>query len=931
MVSLSCFSAPIWQQKVVNYERNQYRAGFQNWDITQATDNGWIYVANSNGLLEFDGTNWTLHPVRNKIVRSVHITDDKIYIGGSSEFGYFMYDPSGRFVYKSLSENTQSRGGGEVWNILTKGNKIYFVSDRHVHITDRDNFETVTINVSFKIDCSAMFNDLLYMGTTEGIFFLSDNNAVALSEPSKVLTGEKIVGLNPYNGKLLVTTARSGLYIINNGDINKISSVADNFIADNQLFCTSVSDGKIALGSVQNGAFLFSLDHPFYYEMLDIDNGLKNNTALSSFFDRDGNLWLGLDKGISYINLHSPVRPMYSNISPIGTGYCSMIYNNELYLGTNQALYKYFNGECRLIKGSEGQIWSLNGIDGCLFSSGDYGILVISPQETYRINLTGVWETKPLKNNKNRLIAATYSGLSVLEKRDGRWDFSHNVNDFYDSVRGFMEDEEENTFWTAITDKVRKIKLDRNLAEIIEDKTYNLPVRENVFFRMIDNHLVVCAANGIYRYDRITDSFDHYEQLEQLLEGKKYYDYLYIDCKKNIWYVYEGRLKMLPYFEKGYTSKKYNWGLSDELIAGYENVSAVDSGNAAIVAVDNAFEIILLRAPYQEQKPFNVSVRSIKSIKNDSILQFGKNLQTVELPYSQNSVRIYFTAADFVRTSDILYSCRLKGLDYEWSPPSINTSKEYTNLSEGYYVFEVKAFIDGNEEAPQTATFNLIIRPPWYRTLVAYISYLLILILTVFILYRKIISRQKKIIHRKEEELAAQSKSHEEETKIKDREIYRLQNENLQNELKYKSQELNGYILNMIRKNEMLEEVKKNAVGISKAIDEERDTGILRQKVVRLISRISSNIEHDNDFEVFKSNFDLIHKDFFKLLDEKFPGLTRNEKILCAYLKMNLSTKEIAPLQNISSRGVEVNRYRLRKKMNLDRDVNLSKYLNELK
>jgi DNA-binding CsgD family transcriptional regulator len=66
------------------------------------------------------------------------------------------------------------------------------------------------------------------------------------------------------------------------------------------------------------------------------------------------------------------------------------------------------------------------------------------------------------------------------------------------------------------------------------------------------------------------------------------------------------------------------------------------------------------------------------------------------------------------------------------------------------------------------------------------------------------------------------------------------------------------------------------------------------------------------------------------LLDEKFPGLTRNEKILCAYLKMNLSTKEIAPLQNISSRGVEVNRYRLRKKMNLGRDVNLSKYLNEL-
>jgi DNA-binding CsgD family transcriptional regulator len=225
---------------------------------------------------------------------------------------------------------------------------------------------------------------------------------------------------------------------------------------------------------------------------------------------------------------------------------------------------------------------------------------------------------------------------------------------------------------------------------------------------------------------------------------------------------------------------------------------------------------------------------------------------------------------------------------------------------------------------------NLIISPPWYRAFVAYSLYLLIITLIIYVLYKRTISRQKKIIHRKEEELAAQSKNHEEVTKIKDHEIYRLQNENLQNELKYKTQELNGYILNIIRKNEMLEEVKKNAIGISKAINEERDTGILRQKVIRLISLISRNIEHDIDFEVFKSNFDFIHKDFFKLLDEKFPGLTRNEKILCVYLKMNLSTKEIAPLQNISFRGVEVNRYRLRKKMNLDRDVNLSKFLNEL-
>ena len=149
--------------------------------------------------------------------------------------------------------------------------------------------------------------------------------------------------------------------------------------------------------------------------------------------------------------------------------------------------------------------------------------------------------------------------------------------------------------------------------------------------------------------------------------------------------------------------------------------------------------------------------------------------------------------------------------------------------------------------------------------------------------------------------------------------------------LHYKTQELSGYILNIVRKNEMLEDVRKNVMSISKSLDENKQPTIIKQKVVRLITQINNNIDHDKDFEIFQSNFNLIHKDFFHLLDNKYPNLTRNDKILCAYLKMNLTSKEIAPLLNISIRGVEVSRYRLRKKMNLDKDLNLSDFLHYLK
>jgi len=148
--------------------------------------------------------------------------------------------------------------------------------------------------------------------------------------------------------------------------------------------------------------------------------------------------------------------------------------------------------------------------------------------------------------------------------------------------------------------------------------------------------------------------------------------------------------------------------------------------------------------------------------------------------------------------------------------------------------------------------------------------------------------------------------------------------------LDFKSQELSGYILNLIRKNEMLENVKKDVLNISKDIDEGTQSSTIKQKLVRLTSLINNNIEHDDDFEIFKSNFDIIHKGFFKSLEEKFPKLTRNEKIVCAYIKMNLSSKEIAALQNISPRAVEINRYRLRKKLNLTREKNLTEFIHSI-
>ena len=921
-----------WQRKIINYERGEYKGGVQNWMVAQS-QNDWMYFANSDGLLEFDGVNWALYPVRNSIVRSVKIIGDKIYIGGSTEFGYFESNKIGLLIYTSLSEKTKG-WGGEVWNIVDSDEKIYFISDHNVHVYNKQNNNIQTIEFPEKIDCSGLFNNKLYLGTIDGIYYLSEKNKFELLPQSRSLKGYKFTNMCSYKDQLLISTSTKGLFFLNNsGKINPMQSIADDFIKNNIIFSVAVVGSKIALGSIQNGILIFDPELPSYKESINLKNGLKNNTILDCFFDKDQNLWLGLDKGIAYVNLKSPIRPLFATLSPIGTGYCSITYNGDFYLGTNQAVYRAKGDSFEPIQKTEGQVWSLNIIDGELFSSGDNGVAIISPTETYKINIQGAWETRPLFADKKRLIVGTYSGFCILEKINNRWSLLRKVPFFMASCRGFIEDEDNYSFWVTNTNSdIQRITFDRDFTKIIGEKKYEIKgatIKGNSVFRVIDNNLVICTDKGIFQYSRISDSFDKYNQLDTSLEGDKYYDYLFLDKYKNLWFIAEHQLKFKPFINGTY-DRKYNFDLAGELIGSYENVFLKDS-TTAIVAADNGFFKIDLSLEHKVSKKIRPFINTFSSTKNDRIICYGKSEIDIKLPYDLNSVKFDFAGTDYAHTSEILYTYKLAGIDKEWSVPTNSTIKEYTNLPPGDYAFELKAFINGSDIPNEAVIFSFSIDPPWYRSLFAYIVYGICLISAFYILYKKTISKQKKIIFQKGEELIAQSKKHEEETELKNKKIYELQNENLKNTIQHKTQEINGHLLNLIRKNEILAHIKKNALNISKAIDDGKQITFIRQKLMGLVSQIDANIENDDDFDLFQSNFDSIHHEFFTVLEQRFPQLNRNDKVLCVYLKMNLSSKEIAPLLNISIRGVEISRYRLRKKMNLDRNENLSEYLNNIR
>ena len=150
-----------------------------------------------------------------------------------------------------------------------------------------------------------------------------------------------------------------------------------------------------------------------------------------------------------------------------------------------------------------------------------------------------------------------------------------------------------------------------------------------------------------------------------------------------------------------------------------------------------------------------------------------------------------------------------------------------------------------------------------------------------------------------------------------------LENEKLQSEIAAKSNELANSTMAIIKKNEVLIAVKDELSRLKK----QKDNGLPSGAFKKLNRVIDSNISNDDDWRIFEQSFNRAHEDFFRELKSRHADLTPNDLRLCAYLKMNISSKEIAPLLNISVRGVEIRRYRLRKKLNLEHDDNLVEYM----
>lgn len=933
-----------------NYPKNTYKASNQNWCIDQ-NDKGFIYFGNNDGLLEFDGKYWTLYPLPGKtIVRSMLIKGDTVFAGGFEEMGYFLPDVDGRMKFTDISALIPEyfRAFDEIWKIHDIEQGIVFQSFRSLFIYKNNKIRVVEPFSSF--GQSFMVNGSMYVvDRKRGLQKLTDRGLEnVLNDP--LFQHTEIRCLLPMStGELLLGTSTEGLFTIDSQGLHPWNAPVNTDLKLHELYSgITLSGDFLAFGTVQNGVYITDLNGKIL-QHLNRSRGMQNNTVLSLFQDWHNNLWMALDNGIDYAEISSPISILDFNYNLEAT-YTSIEHNGLLYAGTNQGLFfiklsalkNSAEGDEKftLVPGTEGQVWCLHAFDNELLCGHNTGCFSIRDGKATKIsNLLGYWTFIRHRDNSDTLIAGIYNGLAIFTKTKGHWAFSHEVKGFKESSRTILQ--QGNTIWMSHGYRgIFSIELNADLTLAQNIRLYKssngLPGNLPYNIHKIDQQFNVSTSDGLYRYDNKADRFYKNPKYSELFKDLPYIDKIIKDKQNNLWFFTNNQMGVLRETPEGkhLTELTPFFRINSMLLPSFEHLFIQDAGNVFIGSQEGLIHFSPRFNQATQRKSDPTYLRSARFISNDSVIHISarattsleKDGQKFTLPFRFNEVAFQFTSPSFEFPGSTRFSFRLRGYEEGWSPWATESSKEYTNLKEGDYTFEVRSqniYLDESN----AENFSFRIRPPFHRSQAALVIYILLLMLFfagnfVFIRRRIKKTRLSEMLKRKKQ-LEEQAQTFREQSLTAEKEIIHLKNEALSNEMNHKNKELANSTLNLVHKNKILTDIKDQFSELYK----EKDEAERKHQISQLIRKINKEIKNEQYQEVFNDYFDEVHTDFVKRFKEEYPQLTPRDLRLSAYLRMNLSSKEIAPLMNISVRGLEISRYRLRKKLNIENSVNLTDFI----
>lgn len=917
-----------------NYTAHTYNAGNQNWSVAQSKD-GVIYIANNDGLLSFDGVNWRLHEMPNKRgIKSIFIdssfASEKIYVGSFEEFGYFEKDRTNQLSYHSLTPllGNYEFMNDEIWTIHRFHDEIFFQSFSSYFIYHVQSGEIQ----SFKPNPGPLYffsvNNGLYAQFIDGDFCRYTGSQFIPVLTREQLRGDVAVGVLPHGGNILLFLSKKGVLELdaNDGNIIGWKTNADgvlNHTTINRVL--QISDSIFAVGTLDNGLFTFdSGGAPGWH--LNKYNGLNNNTVLGLFADRENNIWAALDNGISCIQAVSPISFYEPANIQIGMVEDILMDRNAFYLATNQGIYKYSGNTIQQLPGFEIQSWFIRKFGNQIITGHNGGTSFIENDRNKPIpesNTGGIDIDNARLQGKELLLQSTYTALQVYDNRNGRWEFSHKIDGFFDLISQIETDHSGNIWAAHMYKGIYRLRTDRAIRKIVEkeyfptlDTARNMPGALRLM--KLRGRIVFTDHRNFYTYNDITRQITPFGQLNADVPDLADTHHIVPVSDTVFWFIRNNEYTLVEFAGGHYSVReKIPFStLNNPPNKGRGNVYVDDNGISYFSLNGGIGKYVALEKtpiPWQKLSLNNVLCSDRRKNTSRFLPMDHKNI----IPYSDNNLTFEFQYPNYSRRK-INVECYLEGYDSRWIPvEDTRLTAHYTNLPAGTYLLKARAF-DEYANALSALTFSFQIKNPWYRTTWAFVIYFLLIAVFLLLLIRAYI---KMVVKRKNNIFAAEEKERIAKLERQEKLIAELKNERLENELIYKSKELANASMLIINHEELLNKLKKEIHENIRAGNTNRFHGS------NLIKMIESNILGEDEWALFQQNFDLIHENFFHKLKEKYSALTSTDLRLCALLRLNYSSKDIAKMLNLTLRGVEAARYRLRKKLMLTEEESLTSFM----
>ena len=960
---ISIFAYPLLGQNpipsnpiVTSFTSEDYEGGAENWAIGQDS-RGVIFVGNYDGLLEYDGTNWEMHKVDNRtIVRSLLVTDDKIYVGAQGDFGYFGPKKNGELQYYSLKKEIGevNQNFDDVWK---------------VHRSPKDEYYFTTSSCVYKLNNDGTWSSYFpFADTTHFEFSFFENGTFYVYEINRglqKLEGDSlknifnaknwkdanVTGLIYLDNSLLIATEKKGFYLEGSSgfvrwesEINDIVYPLDNGSSNSRIMVFNLlklEDGKLAIGTREAGIYLTDPKGKII-QHISRQHGLPDNHVRSLKEDDQNNLWVGLNNGIAYIQRNSNFSLLNSHPDMLSTASSSVRYGNRMYIGTfNGAFYIDLGTDKQTIgvqtfhkvKNSEGEVRNLQVVHDKVLMAHHRGVFEIRDDRAIEIDLTtGYWIFSAVNQNSGNLLAGTYRGLFLLEKNsqlsssdeqkswNPRGHLSYSLGEKYEESSRFLEWDNRGYFWIShIYKGAFKILLKNRPDSIAHVKLYDGDdgFESNLFINVfrINDEIIFGTTHGVYEYDESSDRMKSSKFFEEFFDENDYVKKMVEDpINGHIWVIVNDSLKKLVkrgerMYEWAPSHPKYFNKVAKKFVVHYEYLHPCMQDFLLIGTPSGFMQYNANGRINTSQKPFHALIRKVNLlIDNQDSLVFGgsftdstgkiiaQQIQDNELMQSfQNedkNIRFSFSATYFEDSEKNWFSYRLKGLEENWSEWSHRTEKEYTNLSPGDYTFQLRAKNIYDQESLQIAEYSFTINRNWWGI----VGVIALIVLLMVLLNYLFLLRQNQPQETQEKNSPA------------------FENKSAIEKAREEVDALFGLILSS--KNNVFESFEKflNQIEKGKTIE--------HNELQRLKKSLNKEFNQDDVWKILMAI--VSEKPWYISLTKKYGNiLSHPQKKYCVLARAGYTNAEAASLMSLSEASIEGYRRRLREVFELGKGDSL--------